>query len=281
MMNDFKYTNHCSADRLGLKGGFTLIELMVTLAVTSIITAVIYSAYNLQQRTFRRETMVVATQQNARSALFLMEKEIRMVGYDRLNTDLFGLTNITLDGAGNGTLTFTTDNGAGTAADNGTLDGDETITYAIYDALSTVGNSDLGRTVGGGVADLLAEGIEAMGMAYAFDDDRDGRLDTSAGGNVIWAVDSDGDNDLDLNLDSNDDGNIDAADFPLTVALATDVNIDRIRAMRVFILARTKGMDYGYTDNDTYVVGNRRITPADNFRRRLLVATVKCRNLGL
>ena len=270
-------------------------ELMVTLALTSVIIAVIYSAYTLQQRTFRRETLVVAAQQNARNALFLMENEIRMAGYDRHNTDLFGITDIRLDAAGFGTLTFTADYGFLTNADNGTVDGDETITYALYDANSTmaVGNFDLGRDDDGGATppDLVAEGIVALGFAFAFDEDEDGQLDTSAGGNVIWAVDSDSDNDLDATLDNDDDGDIDADDDvnndnvidTTDGALPSEVDIDRIRAIKVFILARTKSPDFGFNDTSTYVVGSRIVDPpaGDRFRRRLLSTTVKCRNIGL
>lgn len=294
-MNDFRPTHPSGFDTLRLNGGFTLMELMVTLALTSIIIAVIYSAYTLQQRTFRRETLVVAAQQNARNALFLMENEIRMAGYDRHNTDLFGITDIRLDAAGFGTLTFTADYGFLTNTDNGTVDGDETITYALYDAGSTmaVGNFDLGRDDDGGATppDLVAEGIEALGFAFAFDEDEDGQLDTSAGGNVIWAVDSDSDNDLDATLDNDDDGDIDPDDDvnndnvidTSDGALPSEVNIDRIRAIKVFILARTKSPDFGFNDTSTYVVGSRIVDPpaGDSFRRRLLSTTVKCRNIGL
>jgi type IV pilus assembly protein PilW len=277
-------------DYFKLKGGFTLLELMVTLVITSIVIAVIFSAYTLQQATFRRETMVVAAQQNARSALFLMESEIRMAGYDRLNTDLFGITDIR-----NGNLAFTSDNGEFGGADNGTVDNsEESYVFSLYDAASTlaVGNLDLGRSIDGGAnTALVAEGIEALGFAYAFDENADGVLDTSAGGNVIWAVDSDNDNDLDATLDNDDDGDIDPDDDvnnDLIIdnndgALPSDVPIDRIRAIKVFILARTKSPDFSYNDPSTYVVGPQIVDPvaSDRFRRRLLSTTIKCRNLGL
>jgi type IV pilus assembly protein PilW len=295
MMNDFRPTNPSGFDSFRSNVGFTLMELMVTLALTSIIIAVIYSAYTLQQRTFRRETLVVAAQQNARSALFLMENEIRMAGYDRHNTDLFGITDIRLDAAGNGTLSFTADNGEVSGFDNHTVDNsEENYVFSLYDAGSTVavGNLDLGRSIDGGAnTSLVAEGIEALGFAFAFDDDADGQLDTSAGGNVIWAVDSDGDNALDTSLDNDDDGDIDEDDDgnnDLVIddndgALPSTVNIDRIRAVKVFILARTKSPDFGFNDTSTYVVGSRIVDPpaGDSFRRRLLSTTVKCRNIGL
>jgi len=289
-----KRTIQSNFDTLRSSIGFTLVELLVALVVGTVVLGVTISIYIMQQRTFRRQNMIVSTQQNIRSAFMLMETELRMAGYDPDLTDSFGMTDITLDAGGNGTLTFTADNGSGGSADNGTVDPDETISYALYDAASTIGNRDLGRTVGAGPTELLAEGIEALGFAFAFDNDQDGRLDfndddndgvmdTPPGGNegLYWAVDSDGDNILDTNLDTNKDGLIDTADG--TAALPENINADRIRAVRIFLLARTKAPDFGYTDNKTYVIGSRTVNPtaSDSYRRRLLTATVKCRNLGL
>jgi type IV pilus assembly protein PilW len=249
----------------------------------------------MQQASFRRETMKLASQRNLRSALNLMETEIRMAGYDRQETDIFGITTFNLDADSNGTISFTLDNGTGGGADNGILDADETITYAIFDSPMTtqVGNLDLGRSVGAGAPVLLAEGIEALGFAFAFDndedggidfndDDADGELDAPPAGNegVYWAVDTDSDNLLDTNLDTNQDGRIDLSDG--NSALPFTVGPDRIRAVKILVLSRTKGPDPSYVDNNSYVVGFRRvINPGDNFRRQMLDLTVKCRNLGL
>jgi len=63
--------------------------------------------------------------------------------------------------------------------------------------------------------------------------------------------------------------------------LTTNVAMSRIRAVRIWILARTRVPRPGYTDNSTYKVGRRVITASDNFRRRLLTTTVKCRNMGI
>jgi type IV pilus assembly protein PilW len=249
----------------------------------------------MQQDTFKRETMKLSSQRNLRNSLNLMETEIRMAGYDRMETDLFGITDVRMDANSNGRITFTFDDGNVGNANNGTLDGDETITYALYDSTTTplTGNFDLGRTEGGGGTELLAEGIEALGFAFAFDDDEDGvldfndddadgELDAPPGGNegIYWAVDTDGDNILDTNLDTNKDGRIDVGDG--TAGLPFSVSPDRIRAVKIFLLSRTRGPDRGYVDKHTYVVGFRRIiNPGDSFRRQLMELTVKCRNLGL
>lgn len=249
--------------------GFTLIEVMIALAITSILLVGIYSAYSIQQRSYKTQRMIVNVQQNLRGALAVMEDEIRMAGYDA-NTPkagLFGITGITIDGNGNGTLEFTGDFGAGND-NNSSLDGNETIEYTIADLpIGTPdGFFDLARNAGGG-RQLLAEGIEAMGFAFAFDEDGDKQLDT-AGGNVLWGYDSNGDNVLDANVAGG--------------GLPALVDMDRIRAVRIWLLARTKGFVSNHRDTGTYFIGTRTV-PAfnDNRRRILLESTVKCRNMGM
>jgi type IV pilus assembly protein PilW len=120
--------------------------------------------------------------------------------------------------------------------------------------------------------------------------DGDGVLDTyNAGGNdqVIWAVDSDGDNYLDKNLDTNGDGNIDENDGPglggnglIGGTNISPVSIQDIRAVRIWMLARTEYEDNSFLNTKTYTVGNKVITPNNNLRMRLLVTNVRCRNIG-
>lgn len=272
--------------------GVTLVELMVALVLAGILSAGIFGIHSVMQDSFRRETMVVAAQRNVRGTLNLIASEIRMAGFDRRKTDLFGLTDITLDADDNGTLSFTMDLGDGGSADNGSLDANETITYALFDSAATpaADNLDLGRTVAG-ATDLVAEKIEAIGFVYAFDDDADGQLDfnddgdgvfePSSGEGVYWAVDTDGDNILDTYLDTDFDGDIDVGDTNGGAALPSTVAMENIRAVMVMVLARTKGLDLGYQGNRTFAVGYRRVPGNDSFRRRLLTTTVRCRNLGL
>ena len=106
-------------------------------------------------------------------------------------------------------------------------------------------------------------------------------MDTSGGGFIIWAIDSDGDGNLDLNLDTNDDGVIDTNDSTAGVALAPQVDIDRIRAVKIWLLARTGKVDRSFTNSTTYVVSDQQLQYNDNFRRRLLTTAISCRNMSL
>lgn len=247
----------------GSNEGITLIELMVAMGVAGIVLMAIYSAYHTQTLMNRKQTVVLNMQQNLRGGLYLLEREIRMAGYDQNNTGNFGITSIS-DVNGNSSIRFTAD-----LNEDGVLTAADTISFSMYDSSTSpsVGMTDLGMAIGGGVRQVAAESIQALFLAYAYDNDGDGLLQ-SAGGNIIWAFDSDNDNDLDWDL-TNDQ------------ALATDVAVGSIRAVRVWLLARTKTPMLNDTDNNTYVVGNRTIPTNDNYKRELLVTTIKCRNLGM
>jgi hypothetical protein len=55
----------------------------------------------------------------------------------------------------------------------------------------------------------------------------------------------------------------------------------RVRAVDISLLARTQEPIRGYTDTNTYNIGDAGITPGGAFRRKVLRATVKTRNIGL
>jgi type IV pilus assembly protein PilW len=163
----------------------------------------------------------------------------------------------------------------------------ERITYLLYD-MDNNGTVDLARRDGGGCFTLLAESIEAIGFAYAFDADFDGKVDLdTVNENIIWAVDSDNDNDLDRALDTNSDGEIDLNDtaggLPLSGAPfnLADVPVQRIRMVRVWLLCRSaRRAQKAMLDQSVYVVADQRIGPLnDDFRRRMLEMSIRIRNL--
>ena len=269
------------------ENGFTLIELLIAMAITGIVTAGIYAAFSSQQKSYIVQEDVADMHQNARVGMDLMVREIRMAGFDPSTTLGTGITDASAT-----SITFTADNETGTVIGTLSLPGAPPDTYIYsYDNI----NSTLDRNLNGGGGQAAGENIEAVGFAYAFDNNDDGSIDTNAG-EIIWAIDSDGDGNLDTNLDSNGDGDIDAADGPgignngviAGQALAGVVPFDNIRAVRVWILARTNRSDNKFANTRTYVAGNQVITPStdavagnDSLRMRLLTTTIKCRNLGL
>jgi prepilin-type N-terminal cleavage/methylation domain-containing protein len=61
--------------------GFTLVELLVVLAIVSVIMTAIYSVFIHSNRVYLSQEEVVAAQQEARSALDILGREIRMAGF--------------------------------------------------------------------------------------------------------------------------------------------------------------------------------------------------------
>jgi len=66
--------------------GFSLLELLVSIAAASVIMAAISSFYHSQLKTHVTQEELVDMQQDARAAMYMMVREIRMAGFDPLNT---------------------------------------------------------------------------------------------------------------------------------------------------------------------------------------------------
>ena len=62
--------------------GFSLIELMIAMAIGTILMAGIYTFYRSQLRSHVTQQVLVDMQQDARVAMYMMTREIRMAGCD-------------------------------------------------------------------------------------------------------------------------------------------------------------------------------------------------------
>lgn len=62
--------------------GFTLVELMVAMAIATLVLAAIYKAFEVQMRRHTAEQQVVEMQQNVRAAMYLLKRDIRLAGYN-------------------------------------------------------------------------------------------------------------------------------------------------------------------------------------------------------
>lgn len=71
--------------------GFTLTELLVAMVIFSVVMSSIYSAYMSQQKAYQVTDNVAELQQNLRSAMWSLERDIRMAGYNSQGTSgVFG-----------------------------------------------------------------------------------------------------------------------------------------------------------------------------------------------
>jgi len=67
-------------------GGFTLIEVLITIAMISIFIPAVYSVYTIMSRSMTTQGVVADVQQSVRFSLDFMVQDIRMAGLDPLSS---------------------------------------------------------------------------------------------------------------------------------------------------------------------------------------------------
>ena len=85
-------------------GGFTLVELLVAMAVASIMLAAVASLFTTLNKSYTRQNVAADVQQVARAGVDFMAQSIRMAGLDPDQTGDFGITIATAT-----SITFTAD----------------------------------------------------------------------------------------------------------------------------------------------------------------------------
>ena len=143
------------------KNGFTLVELLVAMAVASILGVIFAAAYAAQVRGSNVQEVTTDMNQNARAAMEIMTQEIRMASLDP--TEDANARIITADVS---ELSFTLDRGDGATnePDGDTNDPNENIRYALN------GAGHLGRDTGGGLQPLCRN-VEVLNFVYLDEDD--------------------------------------------------------------------------------------------------------------
>ena len=219
--------------------GFTMVELLVAMVVSLLVLGAIYSTFLNQHKSYVAQGETAAMHQNIRTAMFYLQREIRMAGCDPIGTAGAGITT-----ANATSIRFTEDvRGAayGSDSDGAADDDNEDITY-IRSGNNLVRNTNLG-----GGDQIVAQNIDAIDFVY---------LDGSSPPNVL-----------------NPGGiNVPAA------------SLDQIRSVEITIVARTGNNTLATKNNNAYLNqrGFQILGPQnDNFSRRRLTASIKCRNLGI
>ncbi|MDY0190196.1 MAG: prepilin-type N-terminal cleavage/methylation domain-containing protein [Desulfuromonas sp.] len=228
--------------------GFTLIEVLIALAISGLLMTAVYSAFDSQQKSYLAQEQVTEVQQNIRAGITMMVEELRMAGYNPYGT---GTASFIEASATQCSFTFVADSDD---IDNDNADGDndistgadetgelKTVTYDLYDAYGD-GIEDIGRQVGSSntTKRAIAEHINNLEFIY-LDADGERIADTSTAGGRR-----------------------------------------NIRSVQISVLARTDRPDRNYTNTQTYTPASGDATWGpydDNFRRRFQIITIQCRNM--
>jgi prepilin-type N-terminal cleavage/methylation domain-containing protein len=113
--------------------GFTIVELIIAMAMSLVVMGAIYTLFTNQQRSYMHQERVATIQQNLRAAMYMMAREIRMAGCDPTGT-ASPAPGIIAGCTGGNTIQFTmdiTDNAGTGSPDGDTNDPNENITYAL------------------------------------------------------------------------------------------------------------------------------------------------------
>lgn len=235
-------TRHIKSNRKG----FTLIELLVAMAISGIVAGAIFTAFQSQQKSYFVQDQVAEMQQNLRAAMDIVVREVRMAGFDPTNMANAGIITATAS-----RLNFSmdiTDNTGNGSSDGDTDDTDELIDFGFKPDDDADDN---------GIADSGAASL--------------GRQTGGAGGYQPVAE------------------NIQAIEFNYVLSDGTrtltpsPALLNSIRAVEISILARSAKRDKDFTNAATYTAGAGTIWGPfnDNYRRRLIITNVQCRNMGL
>ena len=257
--------------------GFTLIEMMIVVAIFAFVSGATYSIYGVQQRSYLRQEQIVEMQQNVRAFLFFIEKDIRMAGYDPRKTAGAGIIT-----AKPTEVVFSADLGrprtspvdcAGAGCDS-MPDGEiisvtstctncvaETIRYALKSAPVPQANGQV-----------------AIGLTTSVQKTFNGTTSTNAQ-DVVDGIEA-----LEFLYNLND------GTAEIEVPGATGKNLSDIRSITVSLLARTRNHLMGYKQPDSYQypasnaahssTGRRWGPFTDDFMRRVVITNIQCRNLA-
>jgi prepilin-type N-terminal cleavage/methylation domain-containing protein len=310
--------------------GFTLVELLLAMAISLVVMAAIFKTFKSQQDTYIIQDQVSVMQQNLRGAMYVLTRDLQLAGYytnfdrnthtlnwdDRGGTEAIrpliyagdnvsaagddiknGTDTITIVKAGNEIHALNPGEGATSGAP-----GTATIRLTSFD-LDGDGNADLKKFGLLVQSDLRAADFFEIPEGSVPSDivPPGGLVHSYNTGDLLCRVDV-----ILYKVDDQDPArpklvranlgdpfhantvaeNIDNLQFryQLNSGAWTDDpagNEPQIRAVQVFILARSAHTNRGFTDTQTYTMGNGPVTPNDSFRRKLLCSTVKTRNIGL
>ncbi|MCX6729941.1 MAG: prepilin-type N-terminal cleavage/methylation domain-containing protein [Candidatus Portnoybacteria bacterium] len=225
--------------------GFTLLELMIAVAIFGIASAAIYATYQHQQDSYLIQEQVADMQQNLRAGMYFLTRGIKMAGYDP--TGKAGAAAHKANSAKKAEFNFAVDEDR-----DGKIINAEIIRYALSKDANKDGRADafpcnLGRADGAGGLQPLAENVEALEFFYHL---ADGTTATD----------------------------------PANPADVRSVDVSLLVRTQYQIKGHRDTIPYFPASNPKHETGEGKTVWGpfnDGLRRKLLITNVQCRNLGL
>lgn len=227
--------------------GFTIVEMLIAISISSVILLGVFTLSSAQTKIMKTHDQIVETQQNIRSAMFVLERELKIAGY-RGNS--LGITAGFISPCNSNTLTFTylaDEDGRDNDRDNVQDEAGELarIQYLLFDGDGDGKTEELGRIqdyVPGvqEAADSIAEDIESIEFYY-----------TMADG------------------------------FQITAPTVAPYNASQIRSVTISLLAKSRKAVKVNTSGHTYTTasGASWTRSNDGIFRRFARSSIICRNL--
>ncbi len=244
-----------------------MVELLIAIAIGSIVIALVVTAYWSQTQTNRTQQMTVEMQQNIRAAMFFMQRDIMMAGYSdnpaKANAGEFTIASPTMFEFTYSEPTYEEDNidndndgdvdevNEKDGIDNdgdGDVDGvDEMISLRFQLQGDELHRMQVAETTGAVlVDDIIATDIQNAEFLYTLDD-----------GDAATTIPTAG------------------------VGGGTAEDLGNIRRVGISVLAQSQGDSFGYTDTQVFTtLSGVTWGPFNDHRRREMVTTtVVCRNM--
>jgi len=156
-MNDFVRAE-IKRKRILKEQGFTIVELLVAMAVSLLALGAIYSTFQSQHKSYLMQEEVAAMQQNIRAAMYHIQREIRMAGCDPTGNAGAGIVTANAD-----FISFTEDvwdGSDGSDPDGDIDDPNEDITYNLDDPDGDGVDDELDRN-----DQTVAQNLDALNFA--------------------------------------------------------------------------------------------------------------------
>jgi len=160
------------------KKGVTLIELLVALAIFGIVIGAIYRLFIVQTKAYTVQDQAVEVQQNVRSAMEILLRDLRMTGYDDDNTaSTITITTPILPPVQNSDITVSYEYYDTTLAQYQT----HTVRY-WRDATSTLSRAITVNPPGGTTTETLLQNVDNLTFTYGVDRNENGNMDQNGDG---------------------------------------------------------------------------------------------------